>query len=95
MLFIKSQKLDFQEKVLQPFSQRYRIQSKHFASEKPAKKSRNKQPENAHSSENAFEKQIYISEYEGWIRFQAAAQYPDKLINVNSPELHVSVNEQG
>jgi SNF2 family DNA or RNA helicase len=76
--YLKKETPDFFEKIVQPLSERFEIQSAIF------KKSKTE------IEENSLEKHVYITDLEGqYVIFKPAVQYPNQLISVFSNEMLV------
>ena len=74
--YFKKEIPDFFEKVIQPLTEKFEVESVLF------KKT------TSIVSDEVLEKQVFISDYEGeYIYFQLAVKYPEKLINVFSPDV--------
>ncbi|MGL5113564.1 MAG: SNF2-related protein, partial [Flavobacterium sp.] len=81
--YLKKETPDFFEKIIQPLSEKFEIQSAMF------KKSK------AEIQENELKKHVYITDFEGqYIVFKPAVQYPNQLIPVFSNEMIVGDSEK-
>jgi SNF2 family DNA or RNA helicase len=74
--YLKKDTPDFFEKIVQPLSEKFEIQTTIFKKEKEK------------ISEDGLEKQVYLTDYEGeYITFKLAVKYPKQLVAVQSSEI--------
>jgi SNF2 family DNA or RNA helicase len=74
--YVKKDTPDFYEKIVQPLSEKFEIQTIIFKKEKEK------------ISDDELEKQVYITDYEGeYITFKLVIKYPTQLVAVQSSEI--------
>jgi SNF2 family DNA or RNA helicase len=73
--YLKKETPDFFEKIVQPLSEKFEVQTTVFKKEKEK------------INENGLEKQVYLTDFEGeFITFKLAVKYPNQLVSVQSSE---------
>lgn len=87
--YIKSNALRFKDDILEPLSAKYEISTQNFIKTKSVKKSKDQEvlP--------AYHQQVFIEDHQDMVSFRLAMQYPNKLVNIESKEMLISINEKG
>lgn len=89
MAVLKRHAETLRQNIIAPLSKHYEISSSNFV-EAPKPRRKKSEPAADHT-DTAFEKQVYVRETDGLIRFSPAAQYSDSLIELPSHGLRLRV----
>ncbi|MCC9033284.1 SNF2-related protein [Chryseobacterium sp. Ch-15] len=87
--YIKKNALYFKENILTPLSAKYSMSTNNFV--KTKERSKKSSIENGVN----YTKQVYIEDSDDAVTFKLAIQYPEKLIDIDSNEIRIDVNDKG